>query len=115
MTPIVKQHFMNPQNIGNVKKPTHQGKAKSGFCGDTVEITARVDNYGIVTDLKYNVFGCYAVIATSSILSEWAIGKHIGELHELEYDDVVEMIGGAVEDGKENCVRTAMEAFKSLV
>ena len=114
MTKIMQKHFIYPVNMGVIKNASRYGKSKSGFCGDTVETSAVVNDNGTITALKYNVFGCYAVIATSSILSEWAIGKNLSDLSSLDYPDVLKMIGGEIEDGKESCVRTAMIAFKAL-
>ena len=112
MNNIMRTHFINPQNIGKIKKPTHTAKCKSGFCGDMVEVYAIVED-DIVKELKYNVFGCHAVIATASILSEWAKDKSLTEIKNLTYESVVEMLGD-VESEKENCVKTAMQAFIQL-
>lgn len=114
MTETIKQHFLSPKNLGKLKSPTHVGKAKSGFCGDTVEFMARIDENGKITDIKYNVFGCHVVIATSSILSEWAKGKSIDQIRTVEFPDIANLLGGPVEDGKESCVTTALSALKSL-
>lgn len=114
MNNIMKQHFMDPKNMGKIKKPTHQSKCKSGFCGDTIELYAEVDPSGIVTNIKYNVFGCYAVIATASVLSEWAKGKTLAEIKSIDYDTIKDLIGGDPDPEKENCIRVAMKAFQEL-
>lgn len=113
MNNTMKKHFINPQNMGQIKKPTHTSKKKSGFCGDTVEVYA-VINDGKIESLKYNVFGCYAVIAASSIISEWAQNKTLDELKALTFDDTLVILGGELEEGKDTCVKTALEAFTSL-
>lgn len=114
MNDTLKKHFMNPVNMGKIKNPTHCSKCKSGFCGDTIELYAIVDNTGIVTDVRYNVFGCYAVIATASILSEWAIGKPLDIVRQVEYGTLVELIGERPEEEKENCINVAVKAFADL-
>lgn len=110
---IVKAHFINPKNIGRIKKPTNTNKYKSGFCGDTVEVYAIVEN-NIVQEIKYNVFGCHAVIAASSVISEWAKDKSIDELRNLKYETVISMLGGEIEEEKINCVKTAITAFANI-
>ena len=110
---IVKDHFLNPRNLGKIKKPTHTAKHKSGFCGDTVEVYAIVDDNRII-DIKYNVFGCHAVIAASSVLSEYSKDKTLDEVKALTYDDVIAMLGGSIEPEKEQCVKTAITTFQKL-
>ena len=112
MNDIVRSHFVNPKNIGKIKKPTHTSKYKSGFCGDTVEVYATIED-SVITDIKYNVFGCYAAIAASSVISEKIKGCNVDVLAEMTYEDVEQMLG-EVEEEKINCVNTALTAFKGI-
>ena len=114
MNDIIRQHFLNPQNLGKIKKPTYKHKYKSGFCGDMVEVYVTVEN-DIITDVKYNVFGCYAVIATSSILSEYIKGKNVNILNTLTYEMVSKMLGDEIEAEKVSCVETAIKGFSGLI
>lgn len=114
MNDLMKKHFVNPQNMGKIKKATHMLKHKSGFCGDTIELYALIEN-NVVVDVKYNVFGCYAAITAASIISEWAIGKPVTELETLSLDDVLTMMGGDVEPEKFNCVSVAVYTFNNIM
>jgi nitrogen fixation NifU-like protein len=113
MNDLLKYHFINPQNKGKVKKPTNSSKNVSGFCGDRIEITAMVED-GIVVDLKYKAFGCYAILTAASILSEWAIGKPLAEVKDITLRQTLELMGGDLDEEKENCVFVAVEAYRSL-
>lgn len=110
MSEVIRSHFMAPKNIGKIKNATHTGSAKSGFCGDTIAVSALVEN-GVVKDAKYNVFGCHVAIATASVLSEWVRGKTTEQVASLTYNDTEELLGGEIEQGKEECVKTALRAF----
>lgn len=112
MTEKFKIHFLNPLNMGKLKNNTHYNKETSGFCGDTVEVFAILEN-DIIKDVKYNVFGCHAVIATASILSEWCKGKHLNELRNISMSNI-ESIVGEIESGKENCIEVALRAFQNI-
>lgn len=113
MNKIMQKHFMNPQNIGKLKKFTNKSRCESGFCGDMIDVFAIVEN-GIVKEIKYQVFGCYAIIATASMLSEWAIGKPISVLKSISLTDVLRMFENDIEPGKEKCIDVAVNAFKKL-
>lgn len=112
MTEIFREHFLTPRNLGFIKKCTHYSKTKSGFCGDTVEVSAIIEN-DLIKDIKYNVFGCYAVIATASMISEWCKEKTLKEIKQLSLENIQNIIGD-YEAEKENCVATAIKAFVEL-
>ena len=113
MNDLLKYHFINPQNKGKIKKPTNSSRNVSGFCGDRIEITANVDQ-GIVTELKYKAFGCYAILTAASLISEWAIGKTLDEVKNINLTMALELMGGDLEEEKHNCVLVAVEAYRSL-
>lgn len=112
MNDLLKYHFINPQNKGKIKKPTNSSKCVSGFCGDRIEITANVEN-GVIVELKYNAFGCYAILTAASILSEWALNKTLEEVRAITLDTALKMMG-QLEEGKENCVMVAVTALRDL-
>ena len=114
MNEIIRQHFTNPQNMGKLKHATHISKCKSGFCGDTIELFAIVDHHGIVLDVKYNVFGCYAIIAAASALSEWAKGKSIHTINTISSETALQLLGNEIDPEKENCINVATKAFQNL-
>ncbi|HYC20932.1 MAG TPA: iron-sulfur cluster assembly scaffold protein, partial [Candidatus Bathyarchaeia archaeon] len=70
----VMLHFMNPHNMGEIKNPSGVGVVGNPVCGDLMQIQIKVDD-GILTDVKFKTFGCGAAIATSSMVTDLAIGK----------------------------------------
>jgi nitrogen fixation NifU-like protein len=112
MNDLMKKHFLKPMNLKKPKFYTHTLKNKSGFCGDTIELYVNVKD-SIVTDIGYNVFGCYAIIAAASILSEWAMGKSTSEVSTLSFEKALNIIG-EVESEKHNCVNVVVTAFQQI-
>lgn len=51
-------------------------------------------NDGIITDVKFNTFGCASAIATSSMATEMIKGKSIEEALTLTNKAVVEALDG---------------------
>lgn len=111
--PTIKQHFMNPMNMGKLKKYTNSSKFKSGFCGDTIEIYARIE-HNIVKELKYQVFGCYALISGASIISDWAINKTITEVKNITLDKALDIMNHKIDKSKYNCIDVVVNALRNL-
>lgn len=110
---ILKQHFMNPQNIGTIKGCTCTSKQKSGFCGDTIEAYINIED-GIVKDVKYQACGCWALIGSASIYSEYLKGKSIEELKKSTDNDFISLLG-PIPAEKDNCVRVSLSAFRNAI
>ena len=81
-TDKVMEHFLNPKNVGEIENPDGVGQVGNPRCGDIMKITIKVDDNRI-TDIKFKTFGCAAAIATSSMITEMAIGKTIEEALQL--------------------------------
>ena len=72
----VMDHFMNPRNVGQIEKPDGYGKVGNPTCGDLMEMYIQVKD-NVIVDIKFKTFGCGSAIATSSMVTELAIGKTI--------------------------------------
>lgn len=46
-----------------------------------MRLQIEVDNNGIIKDSKFKTFGCSSAIASSSLATEWIIGKHVDEIN----------------------------------
>lgn len=75
----VMDHYRNPRNVGKIDNADAIGEAGSLACGDSLKIYLKIQN-GIVTDAKFQTFGCGSAVASSSILTEMIIGKTVDEV-----------------------------------
>lgn len=109
----VLDHFSNPRNVGEIEDADGVGEIGNAKCGDIMKIYLKVDN-DIITDVKFNTFGCASAIATSSIATEMIKGKPISEALKLTNKAVVEALDG-LPPAKIHCSVLAEEAVKAAV
>ena len=109
----VMDHFENPRNVGKLPDADGIGEVGNAKCGDIMRMYIKVDN-GIITDVKFNTFGCGSAIATSSMATELIKGKPIEEALELSNKAVVEALDG-LPAYKLHCSVLAEEAVKAAV
>ena len=109
----VMDHFMNPRNVGKIEDADGVGEVGNAKCGDIIKIYIKV-NDGIITDVKFNTFGCGSAIASSSMATEMIKGKPVSEALELTNKAVAEALDG-LPAHKLHCSVLAEEAIKAAI
>ena len=74
----VLDHYENPRNVGSMDKkdPTvGTGMVGAPACGDVMKLQIKVNEQGVIEDAKFKTYGCGSAIASSSLLTEWVIGR----------------------------------------
>jgi nitrogen fixation NifU-like protein len=109
----VMEHFMNPHNVGVIENPDGYGKVGNPVCGDVMEIFIKVKDDKI-SDIKFRTFGCGSAIATSSMVTELAKGKHIDEAVKITRGDVASELDG-LPPQKMHCSNLAADALHEAI
>ena len=109
----VMDHFMNPRNLGEIENADGIGEVGNAKCGDIMKIYLKVDK-NIITDVKFETFGCGSAIASSSMATEMIKGKSIDEALKLSNKAVAEALDG-LPAHKMHCSVLAEEAIKAAV
>ena len=74
----------------------------------------KIDDDGVITDVKFKTFGCGSAIATSSMATEMIKGKTIQQAMELTNAAVAEALDG-LPAYKMHCSVLAEEAIKAAL
>ncbi|MCI5796981.1 MAG: Fe-S cluster assembly scaffold protein NifU [Ruminococcus sp.] len=109
----VLEHFANPHNVGKIDDADGIGEVGNAKCGDIMKIYIKVQD-DVITDVKFNTYGCASAIATSSIATDMIKGKPISEALKLTNKAVVEALDG-LPAVKVHCSVLAEEAIKAAV
>jgi len=112
---IVLEHFKNPRNTGRIENPDGKATEGSPACGDMVSLYLMVDpETKIITDIKFESYGCASNIATGSIITELAKGKTIEEAKKITWKEASDALGGLPKI-KAHCSVLAVEVLRSAI
>lgn len=109
----VMDHFSHPRNVGEMPDADGIGTVGNPVCGDVMKMYIKVED-DVITDVRFQTFGCGAAIATSSISTEMIKGKHIDEALKLTNRAVAEALDG-LPPMKMHCSLLAEEAVRSAI
>lgn len=109
----VMDHFRNPRNVGIIENADGIGEVGNAKCGDIMKIYLKIEN-GIISDARFETFGCGSAIASSSMATELIRGRTVSEALLLANKEVVDALGG-LPTHKLHCSVLAEEAIKAAI
>ena len=112
-TEKVMEHFKNPHNMGEIPDADGVGSVGNPVCGDMMTIYIKVKD-GRIADIKFRTFGCGAAVATSSMVTDLALGKTLEEAMSITRASVAESLGG-LPPVKMHCSNLAADALHAAI
>jgi len=107
----LRDHFINPRNVGEMANPTVLGEVGSLSSGEAMKLFLLIDGDENIQDARFQVFGSPGSIAAGSALTEMLKGKQIDEAARITAEDISEYLGGLPPEKMHTCVLT-MEALE---
>ena len=112
----VIDHYENPRNVGSMDKKDNSvgtGMVGAPACGDVMQLQIKVNDSGIIEDAKFKTYGCGSAIASSSLITEWVIGKSLDEAGAIKNSQIAEEL--ELPPVKVHCSILAEDAIKAAI
>ncbi len=114
----VKEHFLHPHNMGDMKNPDAIGIVGNKICGDVMKIFLKIEknqeNKEYIKDIKFQTMGCAAAISTSSMITDLAKEKALDDALKITNESVAKGLDG-LPPIKMHCSNLAASALHKAI
>ncbi len=112
----VLDHYQNPRNVGSFDefdRNVGTGLVGAPANGALMKLQITVNESGIIEDARFRTYGCGSAIASSSLLTEWVMGKTLAEARRITGSDIAGEL--ALPPVKLHCALLAEDALEAAI
>lgn len=111
---LLLKHFNEPNYIGQLSAGENVYYAEAGISGgDKVNLSMHITVDGKIDDVRYQVKGCPAMIASMSWIASEVIGGNILSVKETMAENIIEVL--ELPAHKQRCALLAEEVLQKII
>ncbi len=110
---FILDHYNHPHHKGKLEAPDILVNGGNPGCGDVVTLYAQVDDDDVIGDAKFDGQGCTISMAAASLLMDKIIGKHLAQVEQLDYDELIDEMGREIVQARFRCATLALDTLKA--
>lgn len=110
---FILDHYRNPRNFGTLDAATSTAEDLNPLCGDQIRMDLRVNDHGVVEEIRFSGKGCAISQASASMLTEEVKGMKLEDVAKLGKDIVLDNVGIGISPTRMKCATLGLRVLKS--
>lgn len=107
--------YENPTHRGTIADADVSVNGGNPGCGDVVTLYLKVDDSGVVREIKFEGEGCTISQAAAELVAGRMQGSTLSEIEQLQQDVIIEELGREVVMSRPRCATLALGTLKQAV
>ena len=107
--PPAINYFLEKKYMGRLEDAS-QVSEKIGSCGDIMKIYLKVDDNGIIDDVRYEITGCAGAISAAMAAVDLVKGKSLDQALAVNDGDVFKALEN-IPEKKHHCIQLAVKTM----
>lgn len=113
---LLLDHYERPRNYGALAEADVVMPGGNPDCGDVVTIYLALDDSGErVARMTFEGQGCTISQAAASMLTEMMSGAELTQIDQLDFNDIIDVLGRDVVSSRPRCATLALGTLKAAV
>jgi nitrogen fixation NifU-like protein len=112
---VIIDRYKNPRMRGMLDPHDYTYEDDNPLCGDQIRIDLRVDENDKITEAAFSGSGCAISLASADLLVESVVGKTLGEVKQLNKEDILELLGIELGPVRLKCALLSLKVMKAGV
>ena len=109
-------HYQHPRNNGPLDPVDVVMPGGNPGCGDVITMYLKVDDANDkIERVSFEGQGCTISQAAASILTEMVEGKPISDVDEMDFNDMIDILGREVVSTRPRCATLALGTLKAAI
>jgi len=109
----ILEHYREPRNFGDLPGATASAEDLNPLCGDRIRFQMKVNEQGVVEDVRFTGRGCAISQASASMLTETIKGMRLEDVAKLDKQIVLDNVGIGISPARMKCATLGLKVAKS--